>query len=41
MIIAGMGDREEVIGKRMAIAEVGPIPGNTPTKVPKTLPIKQ
>jgi hypothetical protein len=40
MIIAGIGGRTVVRGKRMAIPEVGPIPGSTPTRVPIKHPRK-
>jgi hypothetical protein len=40
MIIAGVGGRKEVRGRRMAIPEVGPMPGRTPTRVPRIDPIR-
>src|SRR3972149_1776823 len=39
MMIAGVGGRKDVSGRRIAIPEVGPIPGSTPTRVPRTDPI--
>jgi hypothetical protein len=40
-MIAEMGDRRNVAGKRMEMAPTGPIPGRTPTKVPNKTPKKQ
>jgi hypothetical protein len=40
MIMAGMGGRTVVRGKRMAIPEVGPMPGSTPIRVPIKHPRK-
>jgi hypothetical protein len=40
MIMAGMGGRTVVRGKRIAIPEVGPMPGSTPTRVPIMQPTK-
>jgi hypothetical protein len=40
MMMAGVGGRKEVRGKRIAIPEVGPMPGRTPTRVPSTDPIR-
>jgi hypothetical protein len=40
MIMAGVGGRKEVRGRRMAIPEVGPMPGRTPTRVPRIDPIR-
>jgi hypothetical protein len=40
MMIAGAGGRNDVSGSRIAIPEVGPIPGRTPTSVPSTDPMK-
>jgi len=39
-MIAGVGGRKEVRGSRMAIPEVGPMPGRTPTRVPRIDPIR-
>ena len=41
MIIAGVGGKKEVRDRRIAIPEVGPIPGRTPISVPIKTPIKQ
>jgi len=41
MIMAVVGERPKVKGRRMAIVPVGPIPGKTPIKVPTNTPIKQ
>jgi hypothetical protein len=41
MMIEETGDRPKVVGRRSAIAPVGPIPGRTPIKVPIKTPIKQ
>src|SRR5574341_941766 len=38
MMIAGAGGRKDVRGRRIAIPEVGPMPGRTPTRVPSTDP---
>jgi len=38
MMMAGVGGKKEVRGRRMAIPEVGPIPGRTPTRVPRIDP---
>jgi hypothetical protein len=40
MMMAGVGGKKEVRGKRIAMPAVGPIPGRTPTKVPSIEPIK-
>jgi hypothetical protein len=40
MIKAGAGGKLAVIGKRMAMLEVGPSPGKIPVMVPKKHPIK-
>jgi hypothetical protein len=40
MIMADVGDSIVVRGINMAIADEGPIPGNTPTRVPIIQPIK-
>ena len=39
MINAEAGLTEYVIGRSKAIAKAGPIPGRTPTKVPRIVPI--
>jgi hypothetical protein len=41
MIMAPVAGILKVIGKRIAIAPTGPIPGSTPTSVPSTEPTKQ
>jgi hypothetical protein len=41
MIMAEAGLIPKVIGKSIAIAPAGPIPGRTPMSVPKRTPIKQ
>ncbi len=38
--MAGAGGRKPVSGSRMAMPEVGPMPGSTPTSVPSTEPMK-
>jgi hypothetical protein len=38
--MAGMGGRIVVRGRRMAIPEVGPMPGSTPMRVPIKQPTK-
>jgi len=40
IIIADVGSKEKVIGRRRAMDAVGPRPGSTPTIVPITHPIK-
>ncbi len=37
-MIAAVGSIEAVTGNKSAIAKAGPIPGNTPTKVPRNVP---
>jgi hypothetical protein len=39
IIMAGVGGKKEVSGNKMAIPEVGPIPGRTPTRVPRIEPM--
>jgi len=41
MMMAGSGGTIAVIGNRMAIPAVGPIPGRMPTIVPAMLPMAQ
>jgi hypothetical protein len=41
MISAGAGSRPKVNGKSMATVATGPIPGSTPTSVPRKQPMKQ
>jgi hypothetical protein len=41
MITADAGSREKVEGRSRDIAAVGPSPGRTPTRVPRSTPIKQ
>jgi hypothetical protein len=41
MISAVAGCRANVDGKSSAMAPTGPIPGNTPTMVPISTPMKQ
>jgi hypothetical protein len=41
MISADTGSRLKVIGSSMASVATGPIPGNTPIKVPTNTPSKQ
>ena len=38
MISAEVGSTDNVTGSKRAIASAGPIPGSTPTKVPKNVP---
>jgi hypothetical protein len=38
MISADAGETVNVIGSSKAIASAGPIPGRTPTKVPRNVP---
>ena len=40
MMMAGAGGKTVVRGSRMAIPEVGPMPGSTPTRVPIRLPMR-
>jgi hypothetical protein len=35
---ADVGSTESVTGRRSAIARAGPIPGRTPTRVPRKVP---
>jgi hypothetical protein len=35
------GERPKVVGRRMDMAPVGPMPGRTPINVPINTPIKQ
>jgi hypothetical protein len=37
---ADAGATDIVIGRRSAMAKAGPMPGNTPTKVPKNVPAR-
>lgn len=39
IIIAAVGSIDAVTGNKSAIASAGPMPGNTPTKVPRKVPI--
>src|SRR5262247_3017162 len=41
MISAGAGSSPKVNGSSMATVATGPIPGSTPTKVPRKQPMKQ
>src|SRR5262249_44746059 len=41
MISAEAGDSEKVNGSRMAIVEIGAMPGSTPTSVPIKAPSRQ
>src|ERR1043165_7220584 len=41
MISEELGGSEKVNGRRIAIVVIGAMPGNTPTSVPTTAPIKQ
>src|SRR3954453_15924845 len=41
MISAGAGSRPKVNGKSIATVATGPIPGSTPTSVPRKQPMKQ
>jgi hypothetical protein len=41
MINAGAGPRPKVNGSSMATVATGPIPGSTPTSVPRKQPTKQ
>jgi hypothetical protein len=40
MMMAGVGGKKAVRGSRIAIPDVGPMPGSTPTSVPRTEPKK-
>jgi hypothetical protein len=40
MMMAGIGGRRVVRGRSMAIPAVGPMPGRTPTKVPRMEPTR-
>ena len=40
IMIAGVGGRTVVKGRSMAIPAAGPIPGRTPTNVPRMEPIR-
>jgi hypothetical protein len=41
MIKAGAGSRPKVNGSSMATVATGPMPGSTPTRVPRNQPMKQ
>jgi hypothetical protein len=41
MIRAGAGSSPKVKGSSMATVATGPIPGSTPTRVPRKQPMKQ
>ena len=41
MISAETGGRPKVIGSSIAIVAIGPMPGSTPTAVPRNTPIRQ
>ena len=41
MMMPDSGVPESVTGSRSDMAEIGPMPGNTPTRVPMKTPMKQ
>ncbi len=41
MMMPDSGDADSVTGNSSDIAEIGPMPGSTPTSVPMKTPIKQ
>ena len=41
MMMPDSGVPDSVTGKSSDIAEIGPMPGNTPTSVPMKTPMKQ
>jgi hypothetical protein len=41
MISAAVGERVKVTGSSIAMVATGPMPGSTPTSVPRTTPTKQ
>jgi hypothetical protein len=41
MITAETGEIKKVVGRSKEMVAIGPIPGRTPTKLPKNTPTKQ